>query len=160
MSRRWTADRSWMIPAHQARHLAADPEAQHHWYQGSTRRDDRNAEHDLLSARYIGRYPPTRLRDALIFRDGTCQAEGCAISAERCDIDHQTPWEQAGGTTASNLWALCRRHHRMKSHGFLRPPDGSPPDQGPPHHSPPASPGAPPSDWQSTGECTHSLDRL
>ena len=113
------ADRSWMIPAHQARHLAADPEANHHWYQGRSRKDPKNAEYDLLSARYIGRYPPNRLRDALIFRDGTCQADGCTISAERCDIDHQTPWEQGGETSASNLWALCRRHHRMKSHGFL-----------------------------------------
>ncbi|MCT1605972.1 HNH endonuclease [Nesterenkonia massiliensis] len=138
------ADRSWMIPAHQARHLAANPEANHHWYQGRSRKDPKNADHDLLSARYIGRYPPSHLRDALIFRDGTCQADGCTISAERCDIDHQTPWDHGGETTASNLWALCRRHHRMKSHGFLHPPDGSPPDQGPPHHSPPASPGAPP----------------
>ncbi|GAA4927398.1 HNH endonuclease signature motif containing protein [Nesterenkonia rhizosphaerae] len=116
------ADRSWMIPAHQARNLAANPEANHHWYQGRSRKDSRNAEYDLLSARYIGRYPPAHLRDALIFRDGTCQADGCTISAERCDIDHQTPWEQGGETTASNLWALCRRHHRMKSHGFLHPP--------------------------------------
>ncbi|WP_158644283.1 HNH endonuclease signature motif containing protein, partial [Nesterenkonia massiliensis] len=116
------ADRSWMIPAHQARKLAADPEANHHWYQGHTRKDSRNAEYDLLSARYIGRYPPAHLRDALIFRDGTCQADGCTISAERCDVDHQTPWEQGGETTADNLWALCRRHHRMKSHGFLHPP--------------------------------------
>ncbi|MCT1607073.1 HNH endonuclease, partial [Nesterenkonia massiliensis] len=116
------ADRSWMIPAHQARNLAADPEANHHWYQGHTRKDSRNAEYDLLSARYIGRYPPAHLRDALIFRDGTCQADGCTISAERCDIDHQTPWEHGGETTADNLWALCRRHHRMKSHGFLHPP--------------------------------------
>ncbi|WP_044494225.1 HNH endonuclease signature motif containing protein [Nesterenkonia massiliensis] len=115
------ADRSWMIPAHQARNLAANPEANHDWYHGRSRENPENAEHDLLSARYIGRYPPARLRDALIFRDGTCQADGCTISAERCDIDHQTPWEHGGETTASNLWALCRRHHRMKSHGFLHP---------------------------------------
>ena len=117
------ADRSWMFPAHHARNLATDPEANHDWYQGHTRKDPNNADYDLLSARYIGRYPPAHLRDALIFRDGTCQADGCTISAERCDIDHQTPWEHGGETTASNLWALCRRHHRMKSHGFLHPPD-------------------------------------
>ncbi|GAA5224445.1 hypothetical protein GCM10025777_50760 [Membranihabitans marinus] len=131
------ADRSWMIPAHQARHLAADPEANHHWYQGQTRKDPNNADYDLLSARYIGRYPPAHLRDALIFRDGTCQAEGCTISAERCDIDHQTPWEHGGETTADNLWALCRRHHRMKSHGFLHPPDDTPPNDTPSEDSPP-----------------------
>ncbi|GAA4921183.1 HNH endonuclease signature motif containing protein [Nesterenkonia rhizosphaerae] len=134
------ADRSWMIPAHQARNLAADPEANHHWYQGHTRKDPNNADYDLLSARYIGRYPPNRLRDALTFRDGTCQADGCTISAERCDVDHQTPWEQGGETTASNLWALCRRHHRMKSHGFLHPPDKQQPHNTEPEPEPEPEP--------------------
>ncbi|WP_044493274.1 HNH endonuclease signature motif containing protein [Nesterenkonia massiliensis] len=137
------ADRSWMIPAHQARNLAADPEANHHWYQGHTRKDSRNAEYDLLSARYIGRYPPEHLRDALIFRDGTCQADGCTISAERCDIDHQTPWEHGGETTADNLWALCRRHHRMKSHGFLHPPDKQQPHNAGPKTEPEPEPEPP-----------------
>ncbi|GAA4916560.1 hypothetical protein GCM10025777_32800 [Membranihabitans marinus] len=140
------ADRSWMIPAHQARHLAANPEANHHWYQGHTRKDSRNAEYDLLSARYIGRYPPAHLRDALIFRDGTCQAGGCTISAERCDIDHQTPWEQGGETSADNLWALCRRHHRMKSHGFLHPP----PQRSEPNPEPNPGRGADPAHTNST----------
>ncbi|MCT1606698.1 HNH endonuclease [Nesterenkonia massiliensis] len=137
------ADRSWMIPAEQARHLAADPEANHHWYQGHTRKDHKNADYDLLSARYIGRYPPAHLRDALIFRDGTCQADGCTISAERCDIDHQTPWEHGGETTASNLWALCRRHHRMKSHGFLHPPDKQQPHNAGPKTEPEPEPEPP-----------------
>ncbi|WP_407938607.1 HNH endonuclease [Nesterenkonia haasae] len=44
------------------------------------------------------------------------------MAAQCCDIDHQHPWHDGGETTASNLWALCRRHHRMKSHGHLTPP--------------------------------------
>ena len=116
------ADRSWALPADQARALAADPEAEHQWYEGQTRQQPRDADVDVLSVTYTGRYPPARLRDALIFRDGHCQTQGCTVPAERCDLDHQTPWEAGGKTTATNLWALCRRHHRLKSHGFLTPP--------------------------------------
>jgi 5-methylcytosine-specific restriction endonuclease McrA len=116
------ADRSWRVPAGQLRALARDPEAEHEWYEGRVRRNRKEADYDLLSARYVGRYPPRRLRDALIFRDGVCQALGCTVAAERCDIDHKNPWETGGETTANNLWALCRGHHRMKSHGHLPPP--------------------------------------
>ncbi|NDK30922.1 DUF222 domain-containing protein, partial [Nesterenkonia haasae] len=81
-----SADRSWRVPAGQARALASDPGADHQWYQGRVRRDERNADYDLLSARYVGRFPPARLRDALVFRDGTCQAPGCTVAAQCCDI--------------------------------------------------------------------------
>ena len=117
------ADRSWMLDAHQARHLAARPGAEHDWYNGRTHRNTAEADVDVLSATYLGRRPPARLRDSLIFRDGVCQATNCTIPAERCDLDHQKPWEAGGETSAANLWALCRRHHRLKSHGFLHPPE-------------------------------------
>ncbi|WP_374761124.1 HNH endonuclease signature motif containing protein [Nesterenkonia flava] len=130
-----SADRSWCFPADQARALAGDPEASHQWYQGISRPKVSQsgvpeADVDLLSVTYQGRFPPQRLRDALVFRDGTCQAPGCGVPAERCDMDHQTPWgpDHLGGggpTSAKNLWALCRRHHRMKSHGYLDPPEES-----------------------------------
>lgn len=116
------ADRSWRLPADQTRALAHHPEAQHHWYYGSTRRNLDEADVDVLSVTSTGRYPPARLRDSLIFRDGVCRAKGCSVPAERCDLDHQTPWDAGGETSAANLWALCRRHHRLKSHGFLPPP--------------------------------------
>ncbi|TDS87510.1 HNH endonuclease signature motif containing protein [Nesterenkonia aurantiaca] len=79
---------------------------------------------------YESRFVPQLLRRAIEFRDGTCQAPGCMVAAEHCDIDHQIPWPQ-GETTASNLWALCRKHHRLKTAGFLdlpadRPPSASP----------------------------------
>ncbi|RJN33046.1 HNH endonuclease signature motif containing protein [Nesterenkonia natronophila] len=126
------ADRSWRVSAGQVRALARDPQAEHQWYQGRVRRNRKEADFDLLSARYVGRYPPQRLRDALIFRDGACQAPGCTLAAERCDIDHQQPWHTGGETTAENLWALCRRHHRMKSHGHLSPPRRHIPAKSPP----------------------------
>lgn len=117
-----SADRSWALPADQARALASYPGASHEWYIGRARPRPTDADMDLLSVSYAGRQPPPRLRDAVIFRDGCCQTPGCTIPAERCDLDHQTPWDAGGKTTGKNLWALCRRHHRLKSHGFLHPP--------------------------------------
>ncbi|RJN32122.1 HNH endonuclease [Nesterenkonia natronophila] len=136
------ADRSWRIPAGQARALAHNPNAAHQWYEGQVRPNRQEADYDLLTARYVGRYPPQRLRDALIFRDGVCQAPGCTISAQRCDIDHQHPNQDGGATTGSNLWALCRRHHRMKSHGLLHPstPRSDIPTKSPPVEEPPLTP--------------------
>ena len=116
------ADRSWALDADQARTLARDPQADHQWYQGQTRTRTEDADVDVLTLTYTGRYPPQRLREAIIFRDGHCQTQGCTIPAERCDLDHQTPWDSGGTTHANNLWALCRRHHRLKSHGYLHPP--------------------------------------
>ena len=116
------ADRSWALPADQARDLAANHDAEHEWYQGQVRIQPSEADVDVLSVTYVGRYPPARLRDALTFRDGRCQTQGCTVPAERCDLDHQLPWDSGGKTNAKNLWALCRRHHRLKSHGFLHPP--------------------------------------
>ena len=61
--------------------------------------------------------PPQELVDYLIARDRTCRFPGCRQSAARADIDHAEAWEDGGETSAANLGALCRRHHRMKTHG-------------------------------------------
>ncbi|MDZ5079221.1 HNH endonuclease signature motif containing protein, partial [Nesterenkonia sp. HG001] len=151
-----SADRTWVIPAEDARHLAAQTLTQntsqntgqdqglHHWYQVSYRPAPNPAgrsaaagaasaaagadglgptadEADILSVTYQGRYAPARLRDAITFRDGTCQAPGCDIEVPRCDLDHRLPYP-TGPTTGGNLQALCRRHHRLKSHGHLEIP--------------------------------------
>lgn len=131
-----SADRSWTIPAEEARRLAGSgggPSRGHRWYEIRHGRADgvggigpvdddglglTGVEADLLSVVYAGRYPPEHLRRALSFRDGTCRASGCVVPAARCDVDHRTPYPQ-GPTTAENLQMLCRRHHRMKSHGLL-----------------------------------------
>ena len=61
--------------------------------------------------------PPQALIDFLIARDRTCRFPGCRQSAARADLDHAKSWESGGETSAANLGALCRRHHRLKTHG-------------------------------------------
>ncbi|MGI9144300.1 MAG: DUF222 domain-containing protein [Candidatus Planktophila sp.] len=61
--------------------------------------------------------PPQALVDFLIARDRTCRFPGCRHSAARADLDHAQSWESGGQTSAANLGALCRRHHRLKTHG-------------------------------------------
>ncbi|WP_460690765.1 hypothetical protein, partial [Nesterenkonia suensis] len=88
-----SADRNWVIPASDARHLAGDSRAVHDWYHATTsptqtgptqttqtgpstgsQSGSGDASPDILSITSTGRYAPARLRDALIFRDGVCQA--------------------------------------------------------------------------------------
>jgi hypothetical protein len=64
----------------------------------------------------VGRtaYTPTAaLADLVRVRDVTCRFPGCRQPAGRCDLDHVVPWP-TGPTTADNLAALCRHHHRLK----------------------------------------------
>jgi hypothetical protein len=61
--------------------------------------------------------PPQALVDFLIARDRTCRFPGCRQSAARADLDHAQSWESGGETSAANLGALCRRRHRLKTHG-------------------------------------------
>jgi hypothetical protein len=58
---------------------------------------------------------PKWLDHAIRTLDRTCRAPGCRRPAEACDIDHVIPYPR-GATTATNLTALCRHHHRMKTH--------------------------------------------
>lgn len=60
---------------------------------------------------------PDSLRAFLVARDGSCRFPGCPRRADRCDIDHIQPWDDAGGTDRDNLIPLCRRHHLLKTHG-------------------------------------------
>lgn len=61
--------------------------------------------------------PPQPLVDFLLARDRTCRFPGCRAPAHLSDIDHAQSWESGGATSAENLGALCRRHHRLKTHG-------------------------------------------
>ena len=74
---------------------------------------------DVLAHEYVGRFAPDVLATATSFRDGVCQAPGCLRPARDCDLDHREPHPR-GPTKGSNLWALHRRHHAMKSHRTLR----------------------------------------
>ena len=61
--------------------------------------------------------PPQPLVDFLLARDRTCRFPGCRAPAHLADLDHAQSWESGGSTSAGNLGALCRRHHRLKTHG-------------------------------------------
>ncbi|WP_246861962.1 HNH endonuclease signature motif containing protein [Nocardioides sp. SYSU D00065] len=72
---------------------------------------------------------PDRIREQVALRDATCVFPYCSRPARACDIDHVIPHDpdadaegrpQPGPTTTSNLAALCRRHHRLKTHSPWR----------------------------------------
>ena len=72
--------------------------------------------------------PPQPLVDFIVARDRRCRFPGCRQPARICDIDHAIAWEDGGRTSKENLGLLCRRHHRMKTHGgwkLLSYDDGS-----------------------------------
>jgi hypothetical protein len=61
-------------------------------------------------------YTPSRaLADFIRCRDLTCRFPGCDEPATSCDLDHTIPHGDGGPTHASNLKALCRRHHLLKT---------------------------------------------
>jgi hypothetical protein len=59
--------------------------------------------------------PPPAMRRSVQLRDVTCRFPGCTVLATRCDLDHTVPWPH-GPTCPCNLAALCRHHHRLKTH--------------------------------------------
>ncbi len=96
------------IPASVARELAADGK----WKRFITDPQTGN----LLDYGRQSYEPPQALIDFLIARDRTCRFPGCRRSAALSDIDHAQSWETGGNTSPENLGALCRRHHRLKTH--------------------------------------------
>ena len=74
---------------------------------------------------------PSGMAGQVTARDGLCRAPGCEIPAEHGDLDHTIEWEPdgAGGPTAeTNLAALHRGHHNLKTAGFWdsdQSPDGT-----------------------------------
>jgi hypothetical protein len=58
--------------------------------------------------------PSTSLAEFVRCRDLTCRFPGCAHPATETDLDHTIAWP-IGPTCASNLKALCRRHHLLKT---------------------------------------------
>ena len=108
------------IPASVARKLAADGTWQRFISDPTT-----GNLLDFGREKYI---PPQELVDFLLARDRTCRFPGCGRSGQLADIDHAQSWEDGGQTNPANLGLLCRRHHRMKTHGGWKlesNPDGS-----------------------------------
>ena len=124
------ADGSWLAPTQWMLDLATHQANNIFWH----RMILDPITNDVLSIEYRGRFAPAVLRQAIEFRDGTCQAPGCCKPAHLCDIDHRTPHETGGPTAATNLQPLCRKHHKAKGFGLLTtttPHNGPPP--GHPH---------------------------
>ena len=96
------------IPASVARELASDAR----WRRFITEPQTGN----LLDLGRESYEPPQALKDFLIARDRTCRFPGCRRSALLSDLDHAHSWESGGATSLENLGALCRRHHRLKTH--------------------------------------------
>ena len=72
--------------------------------------------------------PSHALADFVRARDLTCRAPGCDRPAIGCDLDHTVPYADGGATHASNIKALCRFHHLMKTFWGWKDrqlPDGS-----------------------------------
>jgi hypothetical protein len=97
------------IPASIARALAADGK----WRKFITDPGSGN----LLDCGRESYLPPQPLVDFLTARDRICRFPGCSQPARVGDIDHAKSWETGGETTQGNLGFLCRRHHRLKTHG-------------------------------------------
>jgi hypothetical protein len=84
---------------------------------------------DLAEHIHVASYEvPDRLSEQVALRDQTCVFPWCTRPARRCprdaghscDDDHVVPHSRGGPTCSCNIAALCRRHHRLKTHGGWR----------------------------------------
>ena len=95
-------------------------------HQGHRQAGHRPQRSDLSTPAYE---VPDRIREQVILRDRTCVFPWCTRPARGCDIDHVIPHDpdaeaegrpQPGPTQSDNLAALCRFHHRLKTHTAWR----------------------------------------
>ncbi|MDQ3156954.1 MAG: 13E12 repeat family protein [Actinomycetota bacterium] len=103
-------DRSTSVPAAYIRSLATRP-GTIFWRLLTDQRGN------LLDVSRIGRFATGDLDMAIRFRDGTSVFPTSIVPAVNCDNDHTISFP--GPTTASNLGALHRRAHRLKTSGHL-----------------------------------------
>ncbi|ONI84221.1 hypothetical protein ALI144C_16275 [Actinosynnema sp. ALI-1.44] len=47
-------------------------------------------------------------------RDRVCRQPGCAVVAQRCEVDHSVPYAEGGVTGVGNVAMLCKRHNLMR----------------------------------------------
>ena len=82
---------------------------------------------DLNGHVHVAQYEvPDRMAEASVLVDVTCvfpfctrPARGCRPGEHDADCDHITPYGP-DGPPCGNLAPLCRRHHRLKTHGRWR----------------------------------------
>jgi hypothetical protein len=60
------------------------------------------------------------IAEQVALRDHTCVFPWCTRPARQCDGDHVVPHARGGPTCSCNIAALCRRHHRLKTHALWR----------------------------------------
>jgi hypothetical protein len=67
------------------------------------------------------------MAEAAVLADVTCvfpfctrPARGCRPGEHDADCDHITAYGSDGPTCSANVAPLCRRHHRLKTHGGWR----------------------------------------
>jgi hypothetical protein len=80
---------------------------------------------DLADHVHVDAYEiPDRIAERVALRDVTCVFPWCTRPSRRlkpdehgCDCDHVIPHGQGGATCTCQLAPLCRRHHRLKTHG-------------------------------------------
>ncbi|HLY33978.1 MAG TPA: DUF222 domain-containing protein, partial [Jatrophihabitantaceae bacterium] len=95
------------IPAFLARRIAYDPT-------GTWRRMLTDERGPLVEYGRTTYRPPADLARFVIARNRTCCFPGCSRAAARCELDHCRDWADDGTTDATNLYALCPRHHHLK----------------------------------------------
>ena len=69
---------------------------------------------DVLAVGSEAYRPPADLTHYVTARDNGCRFPGCTRRALETDTDHTTAHAAGGTTDATNLAALCRRHHALK----------------------------------------------
>jgi uncharacterized protein DUF222 len=95
------------IPPALARAIAADPTGT--WRRLVTDEQGRLRDYGRTTYR-----PPVALADHVRARDGTCRFPTCNRRAPHCELDHILARNEDGTTSATNLHALCARHHHAK----------------------------------------------
>lgn len=67
-------------------------------------------------------------RTALTVRDGGCTAVGCDRPAAWCEVHHEVPWSEGGGTSVDGARMLCPHHHHLahdSRYDMRRMPNGN-----------------------------------
>ena len=96
------------ISAEQVRHWCANPDAE----------VVMKPVIDLDEHHHVAAYEiPDRIAEQSALVNHTCVFPWCTRSARACDSDHIQPHDRGGPTCSHNIAPLCRKHHRLKTHG-------------------------------------------
>ena len=99
---------------------------------------------DVVNVAHLGRRPTAAQLTGLLWRDPTCQVEGCS-RIWGLENDHVVDWADSHLTLLSLLRRYCSHHHRLKTHHGWDLVDGTGKREMVPPHDPrhPRNRGAP-----------------